>query len=136
MQKASVLIVAKGVDHKGILANCAFVLGLSVGKLLPAETFGVEVVDGDGTRHPALTNISHYVRESGQSKMRTLRAEFIQNPDVSVVDYTEDAAPADYAMYTKSLGAHKGEEIIYRAIHIYGPAEYVISKTKNLSMLQ
>ncbi len=136
MNKASVLIIAKGVDHKGILANCAFVLGLTVGKLLPTETFGQDVIDGDGTNHKFLTNISHYVRESGQSKLRTLRAEFIQNSEVVVVDYTEDAAPADYSKYAESLAKHKGEEIIYRAIHVYGPAEYIISKTKNLSMLQ
>lgn len=136
MQNASVLIVAKGVDHKGILANCAFVLGLTAGKLLPPETFGPEVVDGDGISHKSLTNISHYVREAGQSKLRTLRAELAQNPSVIIVDYAEDAAPADYLTYAKSLGEHKGEEIIYRAIHVYGPADFVVPKTKNLSMLQ
>jgi hypothetical protein len=136
VQNASVLIIAKGVDHKGILANCSFVLGLTAGRLLPNESFGPDVIDGDRTNHKFLTNISHYVREAGQSKLKTLRSEFIQNPDVIVVDYTEDAAPADYATYTASLGTHKGEEIMYRAIHVYGPTEYVVSKTKNLSMLQ
>jgi Protein of unknown function (DUF2000) len=136
MQNASVLIIAKGVDHKGILANCSFVLGLSAGRLLPTETFGPDVIDGDGTNHKFLTTISHYVREAGQSKLRALRSEFIQNPDVMVVDYTEDAAPVDYAAYAKSLGTHKGEEITYRALYVYGPAEYITAKTKNLSMLQ
>lgn len=136
MSKSSVLIIAKGVDHKGILSNCSFVLGLTAGKLLPDETFGADVTDGDGTTHKFLTNISHYVRVAGQSKLRTLRQEFIQNPDVIVVDYTEDAAPVDYSLYAKNLSQHKGEEIIYRAIYVYGPSEFINSKTKNLSMFQ
>jgi hypothetical protein len=133
---ASVLIIAKGVDHKGILANCSFVLGLTAGRLLPEGTFGADVIDGENSTHKYLTNISHYVREAGQSKIRTLRSELIQIPDVTIVDYTEDAAPADYTTYAKSLGSHSGEEIVYRAIHIYGPMDIVVSKTKNLSMLQ
>jgi hypothetical protein len=136
MGNVSVLIVTKGVDHKGILANCGFVLGLTAGRLLPTETFGEDVVDGDGSKHTFLTNVGHNVREAGQSKLHTLREEFSKTPGLIVVDYTEDAAPADYATYTEALKNHKGEEIVYRAVWIYGPAEIVIPKTKNLSALQ
>jgi hypothetical protein len=136
MKIASVLIICKGLDHKGILANTGFVLGLTAGRLLPAETFGPDVIDGDNSTHKFLTNIGHYVREVGQSKLQTLRAELIQNPNVTITDYTEDAAPSDYQEYTKSLASHKGEQIVYRAIHIFGPEEIVVPKTKNLSMLK
>jgi len=136
MKIASVLIISKGLDHKGILANASFVLGLTSGRLLPNETFGPDVMDGEGSKHRFLTNIGHYVREAGQSKLQTLRTELMQFPDVTVIDYTEDAAPSDYKEYEQSLGRHKGEEIIYRAIHIFGPEEVVIPKTKNLSMLK
>ena len=52
------------------------------------------------------------------------------------MDYTDDASPADYKEYEEHIGKHKGEEIVYRAIHIFGPEEIVVSKTKNLSMLK
>ena len=136
MQITSVLVVAKGLDHKGILANTGFVLGLTSGRLLPENTFGPDVTDGDGSKHRFLTNIGHYVREAGQSKLQTLRKEFADHPDVTVVDYTDDAAPADYKTYEENLAKHKGEEIVYRAIHIFGPEEIVVPKTKNLSMFK
>jgi len=132
----SVLIVSKGIDHKGILTNCGFVLGLTAGKLLPQETFGDDVLDGDGSKHTFLTNIGHYIREAGQTKLRTLREEFLKMPEIIVVDYTEDAAPADYATYTNTLKIHKGEEILSRAIWVYGPESIVAPRTKNLSALQ
>ncbi len=135
MENVSVLIVSQSLDHKGIIANSAFVLGLTAGKLLPQETFGPDVVDGNGSTHMYLTKIGHTVRVAGQNKIRALREEFLKMLGVTVVDYTEDAAPADYDAYAKSLGVHKGEEIIYRALHVYGPAAEIIAKTKNLSAL-
>ncbi len=135
MKNISVLIVNEKVDHKGILANTAFVLGLTAGRELPKESFGTPVIDGDNSAHTYLTNIGHYVRKAGQNKMRTIRKEFLDQ-GVMVVDYTDDAAPADYAAYEMSIKSHKGEEIIYRAIWVYGPEEVVLPKTKNLSSLQ
>ncbi len=136
MKITSVLIVSKGMEHKGLLANVGFVLGLTSGRLLPDDTFGKDVTDGDGSTHKFLTNIGHYVREAGQSKLKSLRDELAQIPEITIVDYTEDAAPSSYEEYAASLGRHKGEEIIYRAIHVFGPEEILLPKTKNLSMLK
>ncbi len=135
MKNISVLIVNEKIDHKGILANTSFVLGLTAGRELPPETFGANVVDGDGSTHTYLTNIGHYVRKAGQSKIKTIRKEFL-DAGIIVVDYTDDAAPADYAAYEESIKSHKSEEIIYRAIWVYGPEDVVLPKTKNLSSLQ
>ena len=131
----SVLIVDQSMEHKGILANAGFVLGLTAGRELPDSTFGPAVIDGDGSSHQYLTKISHFVRKAGQSKIRDLRTKLITEPAVKIIDYTEDAAPADYEEYARNLSLHKGEEIKYRAIHIYGPREIVLPLTKNLSSL-
>lgn len=135
MKNISVLIVNEKLDHKGIISNTSFVIGLTAGRELAKETFGIDVVDGDGSTHKCLTNIGHFVRKAGQNKIRTLRKEFLDQ-GIVVVDYTEDAAPADYQSYTESIKSHKGEEIIYRAIWIYGSENIVFPKTKNLSSLQ
>lgn len=135
MKNISVLIVNEKLDHKGILANTSFVLGLTAGRELPKETFGTDVVDGDGSMHKYLTNIGHYVRKAGQNKMRTIRKEFL-DAGIMVVDYTDDAAPADYVAYEANIKNHKSEEIVYRAIWVYGPEDIVLPKTKNLSSLQ
>jgi hypothetical protein len=135
MKNISVLIVNEKIDHKGIIANVSFVLGLTAGRELLQETFGTDVVDGDDSIHKYLTNIGHYVRKAGQNKIKTIRKEFL-DAGIMVVDYTDDAAPADYATYTESIKSHKAEEIIYRAIWVYGPEEIVLLKTKNLSSLQ
>ena len=131
----SVIIVDQQLDNKGVLVNLGFVLGLTSGRHMPDNTFGPDVIDGDGKNHKYLTNIGHYVRKAGQSKIRSIRQSLADNPDVLIVDYTEDAAPADYSSYEKSLGAHKEEEIVYRAIHVCGPSTIIEPLTKNLSRL-
>ncbi len=136
MNKISVLVVATGIDHKGILTNVGFVLGLTSGRLLPESTFGSDVIDGDDSTHKFLTNIGHYVREAGQSKLKSLRKELAQNPNITIVDYTEDAAPSNYEEYKENIAKHTENEIIYRAIYFYGPEEILVPKTKNLSMLK
>lgn len=136
MDSVSLLIVDKKLDAEpGVLANCALVVGLTVGKEIPESTFGGDVTDGDGQEHKYLTQIGHHVRKANQTKMRTLREHFSAIPEVLVVDYTEDAAPADYAAYADALGSHSGEEIEYRALYLYGPAEEIVPKTKNLSRM-
>jgi hypothetical protein len=131
----SVLIVNQSIEDKGILTNAAFVLGLTAGRELPQETFGPDALDGENQSHKYLTNIAHFVRKAGQNKIKDLRKTFSQNPDVKVIDYTEDAAPSNYEDYTKNLGLHSGEEIVYRALYVYGPKDVVLPLTKNLSRL-
>ena len=131
----SVLIVDQSIDDKGILTNAGFVLGLTAGRELPNDTFGKEVIDGDGSSHKFLTKIGHFVRKASQNKMRELRSKLINLENVKIVDYTEDAAPADYEEYSNNLKAHKGEEIKYRALYLYGPKEIILPLTKNLSRL-
>ena len=135
MYCVSVLIVDKGIKSYGVLANAAFVLGLTAGRGFPDDKFGPDVVDGDGSIHKYLTTMSHYVRRAGQSKLRALRREFVKDPKVLVIDYTEDAATTDYHEYTRNLGNHSGDEIQYRAVYIYGPEEIIVPRTKNLSRL-
>ncbi|HYP19433.1 MAG TPA: DUF2000 domain-containing protein [Chloroflexia bacterium] len=136
MQKfISVLIVDQAIDSKGVVANAAYVLGLTAGRDLPQETFGPDVVDGDGATHRYLTRIGHVVRKAGQNKLKSLRQTLAGNPDVLLVDYTEDAAPADYEEYAETLAKHSREELKYRALHVYGPEEIIAPLTKNLSRL-
>ncbi len=132
---SSVLIIDQSVENKGITTNAGFVLGLTAGRELPIETFGDEVKDGDGLSHKYLTKIGHFVRKAGQNKMRELRNKLINEPEVKIIDYTEDAAPADYEEYRKNLALHKGAEIIFRALYVYGPSSIVLPLTKNLSRL-
>ena len=131
----SVLIVDQSLKDKGILTNLGFVLGLTAGRELPENTFGHEIKDGDGSSHKYLTSIGHFIRKAGQNKIKDLRTKFLSDPKIMLVDYTEDAAPSDYKQYAKNLGTHKGEEIKYRAIYIYGPANIIVALTKNLSRL-
>lgn len=131
----SVLVIDQSIDNKGIIANAGLVLGLTAGRMIPKNTFGYKVTDGDGLPHAYLTKIGHFVRKAGQSKIKALRAKFVQNEKVIVIDYTEDAAPADYEAYAKNLAQHKNNEIFYRALYLYGPKEVILPLTKNLSKL-
>ena len=134
-ESVSVLIFDKNLKDFGVLANTGFVLGLTAGRLMGDDTFGPDVFDGDGEQHLYLTRIGHIVRKAGQSKLRSLRAHFAALDGVSVIDYTEDAAPSSYSAYEEALGSHSGEEIVYRAIHLFGPFELIAPQTKNLSKL-
>ncbi len=131
----SVLVVDQSLDNKGVIANVGLVLGLTAGRELPKETFGGDVTDGDGVSHLYLTRIGHTVRKAGQSKIRNLREALAAQSGVLLVDYTEDAAPADYEEYTRTIASHSGEDLKYRALYVYGPEEIVGPLTKNLSRL-
>jgi hypothetical protein len=133
--KISVLIVNEKIGNAGLLTNAALVLGLTAGTVLPPETFGGDVTDGDGKVHRRLTAIGHHVRKATPGKLHALRAALAANPDVIVVDYTEDAAPSSYEAYVQSLGSHAGDAIVYRAVYVYGPESVVGPATKNLSRL-
>lgn len=135
MKYVSVLIVDQAQENKGILVNASFVLGLTAGRAMPESTFGPDVVDGDGNTHRYLTNIGHFVRKAGQNKIRTLRRELGAHAETVIVDYTEDAAPADYDAYKTSIAGKRADELTYRAIHVFGPEDIVLPKTKNLSSL-
>ena len=133
---SSVLIVDQGIDSRGTIANIALVVGLSAGRELPGETFGSDITDGEGAVHRYLTRIGHIVRKAGQSKMRSIRAVLAGDPRILLVDYTEDAAPSNYAAYASSLSTRAGAEIQYRALYMYGPSEVIGPLTKNLSGLE
>ena len=131
----SVVIVDQQQESKGIIANAAFVLGLSAGREMSDTCFGPDVRDGSGQVHPSLTNIGHFVRKAGQSKLRTLRQVLSQHPEVRLIDYTEEAAPSDYNAYASGIAQKSAEEIHYRALHVFGPESVVAPVTKNLSRL-
>jgi hypothetical protein len=122
-------------DEVGKQTNAAFVLGLTAGRLLPDDTFGHDVVDGDNVKHTYLTQIAHFVKKASPAKLQSLRKEFSEMEDTIVLDYTEAAAPSSYEEYEQILSNQKGDEITYRAIYVYGPEESVYPKTKNLSRL-
>jgi len=127
--------VNQAITHVGIIANATFVLGLSIGREMNASEFGDAVIDGSGSLHHALTNMKHIVRKAGDTKIKTLRAQLLAQPGVTVIDYTEAASTSDYDEYVRTLENQKSDEIIYRAIHILGPQEIVEPLTKNLSRL-
>jgi len=133
---ASVLIVDQQLENKGIIANAAFVIGLTVGREMSLETFGNDVLDKDGINHRYLTRIGHIVRKAGQSKIRSIRELLVTNVYVSMVDYPEDASPSDYSIYAANLKSRSKDEINYRALHIIGPESIVVPITKNLSRLE
>ena len=134
----SVLIMAQDFKQQGKigeLVNAAFVAGKSFGKRSPDESFGETVIDGNGSEHAALTNMAHFVRKAGQSKLRTLRNEFAAMEGVEVIDYPEAASPSTYEDYVNVLQTQSGDEITYRAVHVFGPTEVVVPRTKSLSRL-
>jgi len=82
MDDISVLIVDQSIAHSGILTNLGLVIGLTAGRLLPDQTFGPDLIDGDGREHRYLTSVVHVVRKAGQNKLRDLRAYFEGQPGV------------------------------------------------------
>ena len=135
MASISVLIVNQSIADPGTVANVAFVLGLTAGRLMPAETFGEDVVDGGHHRHRYLTSLPHIVRKAGAAKLCTLREALSNIEGVHVVDYAEEAATSSYSEYEQALGTRPSEDIRYRAIHVFGPADMIYPLTKNLSRL-
>jgi hypothetical protein len=130
-----VLLVNQSLAGAGVEHNAALVLGLTAGRLMPADCFGGDVFDGDAVKHTFLTRTPHFVRKCGAGKLRALRQQFAQHPELIVVDYTEAAAPSSYDAYEAALASQKGEQVEYRAVFAFGPEDVLAPLTKNLSRL-
>jgi hypothetical protein len=135
MHETSVLIINQGLAEPGTVANVAFVVGLTAGRLLPPHTFGGDVADADGRLHRHLTRLPHFVRRAGESKLRALHAAFSAMPEVVVVDYSDDARTSEYEKYAAALATRRTEAVVYRALHVFGPSHLLLPLTKNLSRL-
>ena len=132
----SVLIIDQNLAHRGAMANAAFVLGLTAGRLMSDHLFGHDVEDRSGAMHRYLTRIPHFVKKAGQGKIRSLREALLVQPQVSIVDYPEEAAPSNYSVYAQNLSMKGADEITYRAIHVAGSYAVLYPLTKNLSRLE
>jgi hypothetical protein len=69
----SVLVVDESIVDLGILTNAAFVMGLSMGRHLPPETFGPDVKDANGVEYAALTAFPHHIRQQLRRIHNTLQ---------------------------------------------------------------
>jgi hypothetical protein len=135
----SVLVVDESIVDLGILANAAFVMGLTMGRHLPLDTFGPDVKDANGVEYAALTALPHHVRKASKGQLRTLHTRAIaakkENIHVLVVAYPLQAATSSYLQYTADMALSPTQEMQYRAVHVAGPNEVVRTWTKNLSRL-
>lgn len=75
------------------------------------------------------------LRKTGRAVIVCAKGRGVKKPEVTLVDYVEDAAPADYDEYARNLRGRAGDEISYRALYVYGPEEVVLPLIRNLSRL-
>ena len=113
--------------------SVAKVLGDAVGKETPVECYGQGVFDLNGEEHPALTNISHIIKKTSQSKIHQLRKDFL-GEGVKVFDYSIDALSPDYREYQDNLSKKVKMIIEYIAISVIGDKEKLSLLTKKFSL--
>lgn len=123
---------------RGLIANTAAVLGISLGKLA-TEIVGADITDADGNTHPGITAKTIPVLAGGRDQIKALRDGMLgpEYSDVTVVGFSEVAQKClDYETYTGLLAGLAKEQIYYLGICIFGPAKKISKVTGNLALLR
>jgi hypothetical protein len=118
----------------GVAVNAGALLGVSMGRLFP-QVVGPEVVDASGTTHPGISAHPLPVLKVPQDQLRELTAKARATPQITVVDFTEEARRSrTYAEYTERLGEvpTREQQVIGAVLH--GPKTAVTSLTGDLPL--
>lgn len=120
----------------GVQANAAAVLAFSASGRLPGAV-GCDLVDGDGSLHPGITNVPLPVLACEEEGLRALREKARSLPQVACVDFPDVAQRArNYADYEASLGAAREADLRYLGLCIYGEPSSVRRLTGHLALVK
>lgn len=132
------VIVADETLPAGVLANTSVILGMTLGKLLPA-CVGTDVIDASGTVHKGITMIPIPILKGTRDIIKELRTKLSTEAfsDLVVVDFSDVAQSCmHYNDYISNAESHQEEAFNYLGIAIYGSRKKVGKLTGFLPLLR
>ena len=121
----------------GLIANTAAVLGVTLGRLMPEECVGEDIVDGSGLPHRGIVTIPLPVLRADARKLGDIRRALAREEysDLLVVDFT------DVARSCKNYDEYKAKAAIcteqsYLGLALYGDRKKINSLTGSMPLLR
>ncbi len=122
----------------GLIANCASVLSLSLGKKVDS-IIGYDLKDINNRTHLGITTIPIPILKSNKTQLKELREKLFDDKfnECIVVDFTNVAQRAKtYDEYAKLLSRTSQDELEYLGVAIYGPKKLVNKLVGSIGLLR
>ena len=122
----------------GLIANCASVLSLSLGKKVDG-IIGYDLKDINNRTHLGITTIPIPILKSNKTQLKELREKLFDDKfnECIVVDFTNVAQRAKtYDEYAKLLSRTSQDELEYLGVAIYGSKKLVNKLVGSIGLLR
>ena len=122
----------------GLIANTAAVLAVSLGSKIQ-DIVGEDVLDGDGSVHPGITQATISLLGGDNALIHTLRQKMIAqaHAELYYVDFCDVAQRSKrYEEYRDSLSNCSQAALNYLGLALYGPNKLVDRLTGNIPLLR
>ena len=133
----SVIIIDENLP-RGVIANTAAILGMTLGKRKP-ELIGGDTFDKDSSIHLGITEIPIPVLMSDSKKLQELRTKLYEEAyeELIVIDFSSLAQSCKiYEEYTKKMSETKRGDLVYWGVAIYGEMKIVNKLTGGFPLLR
>lgn len=132
------VIIIDGTLPRGIIANTAAILGISLGKLVP-EAVGRNVSDKSGVVHSGIIEFPVPVLNGSSEQLKKLRQKLCGKDfeDIVNVDFSDIAQSCKtYDEFAEKLSITEESSLGYFGIGLCGDAKKVNRLTRNLPLLK
>ncbi len=122
----------------GLIANCASVLSLSLGKKVDG-IIGYDLKDINNRTHLGITTIPIPILKSNKTQLKELREKLFDDKfnECIVVDFTNVAQKTKtYNDYAKLLSKTSQDELEYLGVAIYGSKKLVNKLVGSIGLLR
>ena len=123
---------------RGLIANTAAILGITLGKNNP-EVVGADVVDQDGGAHAGIIEFPVSILQGSAETIRKIREKLRQTEfqDVTAVDFSELAQGCKtYDEFVEKMGHAPEHTLRYFGIGICGAKKKVNQLTGSMPLLR
>jgi len=122
----------------GLIANCASVLSLSLGKKVDG-LIGYDLEDMENRIHAGITTLPIPILKSSVVELKKLREILFDNKygDCFVVDFTNVAQTTKtYEDYSNAIASTSLDKLKYLGILIYGPKKLINKLVGSIGLLR
>ena len=130
-----VMVVDKHLP-KGLAANSAAVLGITLGSLKP-QIIGADCFDKDGIKHLGITKVSIPVLAADQQEIKEIYRQTNDLEHVELIDFSMVAQGCrDYSDYGNKMLAVENDDLKYSGLCLIGPPKQISRLTGALPLIR
>lgn len=137
LQNTKCVMIIDETLPRGIIANTAAILGITLGKKVP-ERVNTDVTDGTGNIHLGIIDIPVPILKSDGESLVKLRQRLYDGDfdDVITADFSDVAQSCnDYEEFRLKVSHTPEEQIKYYGIALYGSKKKINKLTGSLPLL-